>query len=278
VDRIADIESHSQPSLAQHWPEYAAEALGLGLFMVAAGVVATLLESPHSLLREWLPNDLTRRVLGGLAMGVTAIGLIYSPWGKRSGAHLNPSVTLTFLRLGKIRPADAALYIVAQFVGGLAGVLLVLAVLGDAFSAPPVSYAATVPGTAGAAAAFVAEFAISAGMMFVVLHFAEQPELAAFTGVAAGVLVAIYIAVESPFSGMSMNPARTFASAAPGALWQHLWLYFAAPPLGMLAAAQLHLALHGAGFGGCAKLIHSRTTRCIHCGFEPAHERAERAP
>jgi aquaporin Z len=275
VPPTAAAGSAPHVSLARHWPEYAAEALGLGLFMVAAGVVATLLESPQSLLREWLPNEVTRRVLAGLAMGLTAIALIYSPWGQRSGAHMNPSVTLAFLRLGKIRGADAAAYIVAQFVGGLLGVLLVLALFGEAFAAPPVAYAATLPGTAGVAAAFVAEFAISAGMMFVVLHFAEQPTLAPFTGIAAGVLVALYISIEAPLSGMSMNPARTFASAAPGALWQHSWLYFVAPPLGMLAATQLHLALHGAGFAGCAKLIHTTKMRCIHCGFEPQPERTE---
>jgi aquaporin Z len=44
-------------------------------------------------------------------MGLTGIGLVFSPLGKRSGAHMNPAVTLTFLRLGKIRPWDAFFYI-----------------------------------------------------------------------------------------------------------------------------------------------------------------------
>ena len=57
-------------------------------------------------------------------MGLTAMGLIYSPWGKRSGAHMNPSVTLTFWRLGKITPDDALLYMAFQFLGGWLGVVL----------------------------------------------------------------------------------------------------------------------------------------------------------
>ena len=58
----------------------------------------------------------------GTAMAATAIALIYSPWGRRSGAHFNPAVTLTFLRLGKVAPRDFVGYTLAQFVGGAAGV------------------------------------------------------------------------------------------------------------------------------------------------------------
>lgn len=65
-----------------------------------------------------------------------------------------------------------------------------------------------------------------------------------------------------------MNPARSFASAAPGQIWQHFWIYLLAPPLGMLAAAQCHLALRGRA-DGCAKLLHPDNVRCIHCGHDP---------
>ena len=68
-----------------HWREYLAEALGLGLFMVSAGLVATALDSPLSPVHEWIGSADLRRVLAGIAMGLTAIGLIHSPWGKRSG-------------------------------------------------------------------------------------------------------------------------------------------------------------------------------------------------
>jgi aquaporin Z len=70
---------------------------------------------------------------------------------------------------------------------------------------------------------------------------------------------------------MSMNPARSFASAAPGSLWQNLWIYFVAPPLGMLLAARAYLARHQSRYTGCAKLVHDPDHRCIHCGHEPAH-------
>lgn len=83
------------------------EAGELGTFMVAACVVVTALQHPASPLRAALPDAVVRRVLTGLAMGATAVGIIHTPWGKRWGAHFNPSVTLTYLRLGKIAPWDA---------------------------------------------------------------------------------------------------------------------------------------------------------------------------
>src|SRR5207244_2055139 len=83
-------------------------ALGLGLFMASAGLFGTLLESPSFWGHRLIPHPFVRRALMGVLMGLTAVGLIYSPWGKRSGAHINPATTLTFLRLGKVSGRDAA--------------------------------------------------------------------------------------------------------------------------------------------------------------------------
>ena len=92
----------AQRALARHWPEYLMEAAGLGLFMLSACLFTVLLEHPGSAAHQALPDPLLRRALIGVAMGLTAVAIIYSPFGKRSGAHLNPSVTFTFWRLGKI--------------------------------------------------------------------------------------------------------------------------------------------------------------------------------
>jgi len=75
-------------ALRQHWPEYFMEAAGLGLFMISAGVFGTLLEYPGSPVQQAVADPFLRRILMGTAMGLTAIGIIYSPWGKQSGAHL----------------------------------------------------------------------------------------------------------------------------------------------------------------------------------------------
>jgi aquaporin Z len=256
-------------ALRHHWPEYLIEGWALGMFMISAGVFATLLDFPGSSLHQAIADANLRRLLGGIAMGLTAIALIYSPWGQRSGAHMNPAVTLTFLRLGKIKGWDAFFYMAAQFAGGIIGVFVVLAFAGGAFSAVPVAYAATQPGPQGEWVALAAEFAISFGLMLVVLAVSNSRRLAKLTGLFAGLLVATYITLESPLSGMSMNPARSAASAVPAGQWMHLWIYFVAPVAGMLSAAQVYVWWQGRNRVACAKLQHPASQRCIHCGYEP---------
>ena len=256
-------------SLREHWPEYAIEGWALGTFMVSAAVFSTLFDYPGSPVHRAIADPNLRRLLIGGAMGLTAIGLIYSPWGQRSGAHMNPAVTLAFLRLGKVRTWDATFYTVAQFIGGSLGVLLSVAVIGSAFARPPVNYAATVPGPGGVTIAFGAEFTIAALMMFVILTVSNTERIAKLTGVCAGILVAMFITFEGPLSGMSINPARTFASAFPAGLWSHYWLYVLAPVIGMQFGALLHQLRTGPRGTSCAKLIHAADQRCIHCGFEP---------
>jgi aquaporin Z len=253
-------------ALGKHWPEYLIEAWALGTFMVSAALFTALLEYPGSPFHQLISAGHLRRALIGLAMGLTAIALIYSPWGQKSGAHMNPATTLTFLRLGKIMPWDAAFYITAQFVGGVCGVLFSKLLLGQILAHPSVRYVATVPGPAGAEIAFVAEAVIACGMMLMVLYATNTPKLARYTGVFAGILVTLYITFEAPLSGMSINPARTVASAVPSGIWTQGWIYFVAPVLGMFLAAQLYRGLNGSRHLACPKLHHGTTQRCIFCG------------
>lgn len=251
-------------ALRLHWPEYLMEAAGLGTFMISACAFGALLWHPDSPLSRLVADGIGRRVLMGLAMGTTAVAIIYSPWGKQSGAHLNPSVTLAFLRLGKVRPWDALFYVLAQFAGGVGGVGLSAALLGAALRHPSVRYVVTVPGSKGVGVAFVAEMAIAFVMMITVLVVSNGP-WARWTGLFAGALVLSYITFEAPLSGMSLNPARTLGSALPAMTWTALWLYFTAPPLGMLAAAEAYVGLRSSRAVHCAKLHHQNSKRCIFC-------------
>lgn len=248
-------------TLKQHWPEYFMEAWGLGTFMVSACVFGVLLFHPDSYFAGY---DISlRTVTMGIAMGATAVAIFRSPWGKRSGAHINPAVTLAFLRLGKIGKCDAVFYAIAQFVGATTGVALSWAILGDALAAPGVNFVSTVPGPHGPYLAFLAEFAITFVLMCSVLYAGNHSRFVKFTPFVAGTLVALYISVESPISGMSMNPARTFGSAVVGNTWTAVWIYFTAPPLAMLAAAEVYVRTRGLGRVFCAKLDHSGLARCI---------------
>lgn len=253
-------------SLRVHWPEYLMEAALLGAFMVSACVFGALYEFPQSPVHQAIMSGFLRRFLMGVTMGLTAIAIIYSPWGKQSGAHINPSVTLTFFRLGKIKFWDALFYIAAQFTGAALGVFLVAQFLGREVSDPGVRYVVTTPGPRGSGVALVAEFIIAGILMLAVLSFSNHHSFAGYTGLVAGLLVATYITLEAPFSGMSMNPARTFGSALPPMIWDGLWVYLTAPPLGMLFAAELYLWRKGQQAVMCCKLHHNNDKRCIFCG------------
>ena len=263
---------------SDHWREYLMEAGGLGIFMISACVFTTIMEHPSSPIRQWVESALTRRMIIGVGMGLTAVGLIYSPWGKQSGAHLNPSVTLTFLRLGKLARTDAFFYIVAQFAGAAVGVSICALLLRRWISHPAVDYAITVPGAAGTGVAFAAELVISFLLMTLILFVSNSKSLPALTGILAGILIATYITLEAPLSGMSMNPARTLGSALSSHVWTDWWIYFTAPPIGMLAAAELYLQLRGASGVVCAKLHHQNNKRCIfRCGFRERSAPAQEA-
>lgn len=253
-------------ALKKHWAEYLIEGCCLAVFMISAFSFATLLEHPASLLRRELANPLLRRFLMGLAMGGTAIAIIYSPWGKQSGAHINPATTLTFYRLGKVRGVDATFYVLFHFLGGALGALAAAALLASWASHPAVNYVITAPGQAGAFVALCAEIAIAFILMTAILHLSNNPRLHPWTGLAAGLLVAAYITFEAPLSGMSMNPARSFASAVAARHWADLWIYFTAPLIGMFAAAEFYLRAKGKSQIACAKLHHTNDRRCIFCG------------
>lgn len=253
-------------ALQNHWPEYLMEAAELAIFMISAATFGVLLGHPDSPIQQAIHDPFLRRVFAGCAMGLTAICLIYSPWGKQSGAQMNPALTLTFYRLGKMSRSDTLFYIVAQFVGGVAGILLARIVLGVSLGHPSVNYLATVPGPWGNTAAFGGEFIIAFILMSMVLRVSNSARLARYTGLYAGALIALYITFEDPLSGMSMNPARTFGSAIPAMRWDALWIYFTAPPLAMLAAAEIYIRTTKSPSVACAKYHHQNNKRCIHCG------------
>jgi aquaporin Z len=254
-------------ALSEHWPEYLCEATTLGIFMIFAGAFAVLFEYPGSSVHRAIADPFLLRIFFGIAMGLTSVGLVFSPLGKRSGAHMNPAVTLTFLRLGKMNPWDAFFYIIAQFIGGVTGVFVVGFFIGQALAYPSVHYAVTAPGAAGDWVAFAAEFIIAFFLMLVVLLVSNTPVLARWTGIFAGGLVAIYITFEAPLSGMSMNPARTLGSAAAASFWAGLWIYFTAPVLAMQLAAELYVRSKRVVY--CAKFHHHNNSRCIfNCGFK----------
>jgi aquaporin Z len=243
------------------------EAAELGLFMILASSFATLLYAPSSPVPTWIPHATVRDVLMGLAMGSSAITIIYSPLGKRSGAHFNPAVTLAFFRLGKLHPWDALFYILFQFLGGVTGIILAALLLQDPFTNPPIDYIITIPGLpglGGQVAALITEILLAFTLMMTVLIVSNHSRLHHYTGIFAGLLVATFITVAARISGMSINPARTFASALPANVWTAFWIYFSAPPVAMILAVDIYLRRTRRDPKKlCGKLCPNTETPCI---------------
>lgn len=226
-------------ALTHHWRDYLLEAGGLMVFMFGAGAFGTLFLYPGSPVAQAMPSNLLKHVGIGLCMGVVTFGIV-SGIGAKTGAHINPAVTWAFYRAGKIGRADAVWYTIAQFAGACLAPVLLLAVIGAPFTSEEVKYATSQPGPDGAWIAFAAEFVISFVLMLVVLIALNSERLEKKTPAIVAALIAVYIAVESPLSGMSLNPARSFGSALTANQWDGIWVYFTAPVLGMLLAVAVY--------------------------------------
>ena len=233
----------------RHWPHYVAEALGLAFFVTCAGCLTVLIEHPASVVHQFLPNsEVLRRAVLGAAMLLVVVAIVYSPWGKRSGAHINPAVTLAFWQLGKLRTPDAIWYVLAQLAGAIGAAQLLGVVLGKLYAHPAVKHTVTepMPHPNGVLIAFVAEFVISFLLMLVLLNALHSKRLKTKAGWLLGALIMGYIIVESPFSGMSLNPARSLGTAIVANSYHGLWLYWVAPPLAMwLATVLFRYFYHG---------------------------------
>ena len=207
----------------------------------------------------------------GISMGATAILIIRSPMGKRSGAHFNPAITLTYFRLEKIAKWDASFYVVSQFIGGIFGVGFSALCLGSSLAVPTVDYAVTVPGRGGPFGAFCAEYFMAALLMFVVLLLSNRPSLAQYTSYLVGVLIVFYVFIFAPVSGFSINPARTTGSAVFANVWTAAWLYFVAPLLGMITSAEIYQRIFGIESVLCAKLHPDPAYPCPFLCHFPLH-------
>lgn len=230
-------------SIKAHWQFYLMEAFGLAGFVIGAGLLTILLEHPDLPVMKsaFGKNAVLRRVPLGIIMGGYITGVILLI-GKKSGAHINPSVTWTYFRLGKINFTDAVFYTIAQFAGAIGGALLLKGTVGSLFGHPLINYGNTAPQPPHTAiTAFTAEFIISFIMMMTVLRAGSSKQFEKHIAIISGILIALFLIIELPFSGMSLNPARSFAGALAANSWQYLWIYFIAPTVAMLSAIEVYL-------------------------------------
>lgn len=243
IQVVTGTEGMTQMKAAfkKNWKHYLQEALGLAIFMISACFFSAMLFSEKSSWFHSIPSFMLRNVLMGVAMGLTALFIFYSPFTAPSGSQINPAVTLTFLRLGKMCRYDALFFIIFQILGGTIAVYLMQGLMGGILTDTPVESAVTVPGKFGIVAALVTELIIAFITMTMVLFTSNHERLKKYTRLFAGCLVCTWVIVAGPVSGFGMNPARSFASALPANIWTAFWIYLFVPFIGMLSAAEFYL-------------------------------------
>jgi aquaporin Z len=256
-------------AVSTHWREYLMEATEIGVLMLSTCICGTLIYADESPIKSLGLAPALKSMLMGTAVAITTFLIIRSPFGRRSGAHFNPAVTLTFLWLKRVHRWDAACYIAVHFVGALAGVLVAKQILGAPLSGPSVRYMVTLPGNYGSPIAFIGEFLLSGLLMSTVLYASNHRMFSRFTPALVALLTIFYFVLSPSISGFSANPARTFASALFAGMWQGIWIYFAAPCLGMLTAAAIYVWQIGLNHVFCAKVFHDMRSTCpFPCHFE----------
>lgn len=227
------------------------EGLGLAVFMLFASGFTMLLFHPDSPVGKAVKEPAAKFFLLALAMfPVILFGIVNAPWGKKTGAHVNPAVTLAFWRLGKISAFDAAGYVVGQFAGAVLMVGLIALVSGKAYSHPAIDFAATKPGPEGPMVAFGIEFTITFVLMMLILWASNDAKLEKKLPLFVSLLIALYLMFATPYTGMSLNPARSFGSAVWASERPALWIYFVAPVAANLLAAELYRRLWPNRLGG----------------------------
>jgi len=223
-----------------HPVEWACEALGTALLLLA-GLSAVCLDfGPHSPLRAW--GNSPRLLVTGLLFAGAGSMLAISPLGRRSGAHLNPVVTLAFWTQHQVHPHDVAGYLAGQLLGAIAGTAVLGALWGP--EARAVHLGATAPGSGVSdGQAVLIEAAMTAVLVLVILLMTSSAATARWTPLVLWPLIATLVWQGAPYTGTSLNPARSLGPALLAPLLGPYWVYVAGPLLGgALAVAVFALA------------------------------------
>jgi len=259
--------SRPQPKVGGWHPaEWACEFVGTALQLLLGFSVVAVLEAPGAPGRELIGSDALRLVLIGVAFGVLAAIVALSPIGRRSGAHLNPAVTLGFFARGHTHAHDLIGYVVAQVAGALVAAAGFAALWGH--WAAELDDARTAPaGTVDPWVAAGIEAALTLGLLVVIFAMVSSHRLARWTpAVVTGALSGL-IWAGAPYTGASMNPARTLGPDIVSGGFPALWVYFLGPPAGALLAAGL--------FTLVARERPTLTAKLFHDSEYPSTQRTE---
>ena len=197
-------------------------------------------------------------VATALAFGLVIVAMAYSI-GRISGCHINPAVSLAFLIKKKMTLVEFLLYVAAQVLGGLVGAILLFGILRmNTGTLGPDLLACNMTATetlkAGPIfAALLFEVVLTCVFVFVILHVTDEKS-EKVSGKLAGIIIGLTLTlvhlIGINFTGTSVNPARSLATAIANAIYgqgveglKHVWIFVIAPMAGGALAAVLHTLL-----------------------------------
>jgi aquaporin Z len=216
------------------WQVFVSELVGTMLLLLVGLSLVILMFGEGSPMKNILPSEDARRLITGFLFGGWGGLIALSPIGERSGAHINPIVTLAFRLAGRIELPTALGYIGAQLVGAIVGCLPLLAwgAMGRSMA-----FGATAPGpgyTIGAV--LLGEVITTFTMVTLLFVFLAFRRTRSFTPALFPFLYSIMVYLESPISGTSTNPARSLGPAVISGQWDGWWIYWVGPIIGSVAA------------------------------------------
>lgn len=241
-----------------HPSEWACEFLGTALLLLGGLSAICLTMGPHSPVRPHVPSESARLLITGVLFAGTGSLMALSPWGRRSGAHLNPAVTLAFWIQGKVHPHDVLGHVLGQALGAVAGTGAVALLWGATGQA--VRLGATTPGRAmGDWQAVGVEALMTATLVLMILLLTSDARTARWTPLGNLLLVAVLVWRVAPLTGTSLNPARSLGPAVLLPSMSSFWVYLLGPLSGSLAAC------------GVFRLVRSRRTLTAKLFHDPAY-------
>ncbi len=243
------------PSEGWHWAEWCAEGLGTAILLLA-GLSAVCLDfAPASPMLHLVTSSSIRLLITGLLFAAVGSLVAISPLGRRSGAHLNPAVTLAFWASGHVSRSDLLGYLSAQALGALLGVALLR--LAWSSMAVSVQDGRTSPQAGVSLAAAVGIEALLTAVLILAIFFCtSSARTARWTPLVLWVVVALLVWRGAPYTGCSMNPTRSLAPAIITGDYTSLWIYLVGPALGALATAWLFVKAPTGLSPVTAKLFH----------------------
>ena len=216
------------------WLVLRAELVGTAALVLVGLSLVILMFGEGSPIPSVLPSEGWRRLITGFLFGTTGALIALSPVGERSGAHINPIVTLAFRLMGKLDLRTSLGYVVAQLAGAILGSVPLLAwgAMGRS-----VSFGATLPGEGySVGAVLLGEVITTFAMVTLLCVFLGFRRIRPFTPAIFPVLYAVMVYAESPISGTSTNPARSLGPAVISGHWEGWWIYWVGPVIGSVAA------------------------------------------